>query len=282
MSQAGGNQKRLNLKLKKFDMSRIKHDKVVVLIGKRETGKSFLVKDLLWHNQSLPCGTVISGTEGANQFYGKLVPQMFIHEEYNPMIIANVLKRQKLVARKISKDLQERGTTVVDPRNFLILDDCLYDQTWIRDKNVRYLFMNGRHVHTMFIITMQYAMGIPPNLRTNIDYVFILRENIINNRRKLYDQYAGMFPDFDSFCQVMNQCTENFECLVIDNNAKSNKLEDQVFWYKAAPHNDFRICSPEFWSHSAAYAKDDEDKDDDFDPTMGGQRRRFQLNVHRA
>ena len=62
----------------------------------------------------------------------------------------------------------------------------------------------------------------------------------------------------------------------------SNKLEDQVFWYKAAPHNDFRICSPEFWSHSAAYAKDDEEKDDDFDPTAGGRSRRFQLNVHRA
>ena len=37
----------MNLKLKKFDMASIKDDKVVVFIGKRETGKSFLVKDLL-------------------------------------------------------------------------------------------------------------------------------------------------------------------------------------------------------------------------------------------
>jgi len=282
MSQQGGGQRRLNLKLRKFDMTKIKHDKVVVLIGKRETGKSFLVKDLLWHHQSLPCGTVISGTEGSNQFYSKIVPPMFIHEEYTPLVVNNVLKRQKLIAKKIAKDLGERGTTSVDPRNFLILDDCLFDTTWIRDSNVRYLFMNGRHVHTMFIITMQYAMGIPPALRTNIDYVFILRENIINNRRKLYDQYAGMFPDFDSFCQVMNQCTENFECLVIDNNAKSNKLEDQVFWYKATPHPDFKLCSPEFWAHSAAYARDEGEGDDDFDPNAGNRGRRYQLNVHRS
>jgi hypothetical protein len=274
--------RRLNLRLKKFDMTKIKHDKVVVLIGKRETGKSFLVKDLLWHHQSLPCGTVISGTEGANQFYSKVVPPMFIHEEYSPLIIANVLKRQKLIAKKISKDLSERGSTSVDPRNFLILDDCLYDTSWIRDRNVRYLFMNGRHVHTMFIITMQYAIGIPPNLRTNIDYVFILRENIISNRRKLYEQYAGMFPDFDSFCQVMNQCTENFECLVIDNNAKSNKLEDQVFWYKATPHQDFKLCAPEFWAHSAAYNRDDQEQEEDFDPNSGhGSKRKYQLNVFR-
>jgi hypothetical protein len=31
----------------------------------------------------------------------------------------------------------------------------------------------------------------------------------------------------------MDQCTENFECLVINNNAKSNKLTDQIFWHKA-------------------------------------------------
>ena len=34
----------MNLELKKFDMSEITSDKVVVLIGKRNTGKSFLVK----------------------------------------------------------------------------------------------------------------------------------------------------------------------------------------------------------------------------------------------
>lgn len=276
---AGAPTRRLNLRLKKFDMSKIKHDKVVVLIGKRETGKSFLVKDLLWHHQSIPFGTVISGTEGANHFYGKVVPPIFIHEEYSPLIIANVLKRQKLIAKKIDKDLSERGTTAVDPRNFLILDDCLYDQGWIRDRNVRYLFMNGRHVHTMFIITMQYAMGIPPALRTNIDYVFILRENIVANRRRLYEQYAGMFPDFDSFCQVMNQCTENFECLVIDNNAKSNKLEDQVFWYKASPRPDFRLCSAELWAMPVAR---DDDDGDDFDPTSGhGSKRKYTLSVRR-
>jgi hypothetical protein len=278
----GAPPKRLNLRLRKFDMSRIKHDKVVVFIGKRETGKSFLVRDLLWHNQTLPFGTVISGTEGSNEFYSKLVPPILIHDEYSPLIIGNVLKRQKLIGKKIVKDLAERGTTAVDPRNFLILDDCLYDQSWIRDKNIRYLFMNGRHVHTMFIITMQYVLGIPPSLRTNIDFVFILRENIVANRRRIYEQFAGMFPDFDSFCQVMNQCTENFECLVIDNNAKSNKLEDQVFWYKAAPHPEFRLCSPELWAQSANHSRDDE-KDDDFDPgAPPGAKRKYQLQVHRG
>ena len=55
-----------------------------------------------------------------------------------------------------------------------------------------------------------------------------------------------MFPSFEVFCQVMDQYTENYECLVIHNNAKSNKLQDQVFWYKASPHDDFQLGHPEF------------------------------------
>ena len=97
---------------------------------------------------------------------------------------------------------------------------------------------------------MQYPLGIPPNLRTNIDYVFILREPYIANRKRIYENYAGMFPTFESFCQVMDQCTENYECLVINNNAKSNKLQDQIFWYKADPHGNFKLGSKEFWEIS--------------------------------
>jgi len=258
---------------------------MIVVIGKKDTGKSFLVRDILFHTQRhFPVGTVISATEIANEFFQNMVPSKLIHDKYRPEIIQNVIKRQANMKQKRNQDKSTRGgSSSIDPRAFLILDDCLYDQSWIRDRNVRYLFMNGRHVHTMFIITMQYARGIPPALRTNIDYVFILRENIVSNRRKLYEQYAGMFPDFDSFCQVMNQCTENFECLVIDNNAKSNKLEDQVFWYKANPHPDFRLCSPELWAHSAAHARDDDDDGgDDFDPSTGGRARKYTLAVHRA
>ena len=155
--------------------------------------------------------------------------------------------------------------TTIDPRAFVILDDCLYDNTWARDKMMRLLFMNGRHWKVMLVITMQYPLGIPPNLRTNIDYVFILRENYIANRKRIYENYAGMFPTFESFAQVMDQCTENFECLVIHNNSKSNKLHDQVFWYKADSHGDFRLGSKEFWELSKDL-KDDEEEEQ-YDPT---------------
>jgi hypothetical protein len=255
----------MNLELKKFDMKSISFKPneskgpVVVLIGRRDTGKSFLVKDLLYHQQDIPIGTVISGTEEGNGFYGKLVPKLFIHNEYNTAIIENILKRQRQVLKQIKKEMEQFRRSTIDPRTFVILDDCLYDNTWSRDKMMRLLFMNGRHWKVMLIITMQYPLGIPPTLRTNIDYVFILREPYIANRKRIYENYAGMFPTLESFSQVMDQCTENYECLVINNNSKSNKLQDQVFWYKADSHNDFKLGSKEFWELSKQLNDDDDE-----------------------
>jgi hypothetical protein len=267
----------MSLDLKKFDMKNISFrpdenkGPVVVLIGRRDTGKSFLVRDLLYYHQDIPIGTVISGTEAGNGFFAAHVPKLFIHDEYNTAIIENILKRQKTVMKQIKKEMEAYKRTSIDPRAFVILDDCLYDNKWTKDKMMRLLFMNGRHWKVMLIITMQYPLGIPPNLRTNIDYVFILRENYVSNRKRLYEHYAGMFPTFEMFCQVMDQCTENYECLVINNNSKSNKLVDQVYWYKAEGHPDFKIGGPQYWKFSEENYQEGGAQDE---MIMGNARRR--------
>ena len=87
-----------------------------------------------------------------------------------------------------------------------------------------------------------------------------------------------MFPTFESFCQVMDQCTENFECLVIDNNTKSNKLHDQIYWYKAESHNDFKLGSKEFWELSSQIGSDEEEEQFD----SASQRKGPRINVKKS
>jgi hypothetical protein len=250
-----------NLNLKKFDMNQITQDKVVVMIGKRNTGKSFLVKDLLYHCRDIPVGTVISGTESVNEFYGKMVPPLFIHDKFEENIVENVLKRQKKIQIKLTTEIENNSYSNIKPNAFLILDDLMYSsKQWIKDENIKECFMNGRHVNLLFIITMQFSLGIPPELRTNVDFIFILRETIVSNRKRLYDHYAGMFPTFDIFCQVMDNCTEDYQCLVINNCVQSNKIEDIVFWYKAEPHTSFKIGSKALWEYNNNnYTKESED-----------------------
>jgi len=248
----------MNFQLRKFDMSMItdrceidsRKSPMMVVIGKKDTGKSFLVRDILFNTKShFPVGTVISATEIANEFFQNMMPSKFIHDKYKPEIVQRVIQRQANMKNKRNQDKAARGgSSTIDPRAFLILDDCLYDaKSWINEESTRFVFMNGRHIDMMTIITMQYPLGITPNLRTNVDFIFILRENILGNRRRIYENYAGMFPTFDMFCSFMDQCTENYEGLVICNNVSSNKLEDQVFWYKASDHPPFKLCDPSLW-----------------------------------
>jgi hypothetical protein len=78
----------------------------------------------------------------------------------------------------------------------------------------------------------------------------------------------------------MDQTTENYECLVINNNAKSNKLNDQIFWYKAENHPKFRLGSNEFWEISKGMGSDDEGEA--YDPSKGKKKAGPAINVKKT
>lgn len=247
----------MNIQLRKFRPENMPDDKVIVFIGKRGTGKSTLVTDILYHKKHLPAGIVMSATEEGNHHYQQFIPDLFIYGDYDKEAIERVLDRQKQII----------GSGGKNSGAFLLLDDCMYDRKFMKDICIRQCFMNGRHWKIFFMLTMQYCMDLTPDLRANVDYVFILRENVIQNREKLYKSFFGIFPTFDMFNQIMTACTENYECLVLDNTSKSNKIEDCVFWYKAKVRTGFRIGSPQLWNyHNKNYNTKHKQDDSKVDP----------------
>lgn len=270
--------------IREFDMNRVGKNRVAIFIGKRHTGKSILVLDYLYHNQDIPMGTCVSPTDEYNKTFSGKIPEMFIHEEFTPDLLEKFVHRQKIITKRKENDASYKN---IDHRAFLIFDDCLYDaKNWINDKNIRFIFFNGRHVGITFLLTMQYLLGIPPSLRANIDFIFICKETKTSNKKKLYEFYAGMFPTFDMFNQVLNECTKDYGCLVIDNTTSSDKLEDQVFWYRADIKNlnNFKLCDEMFWN--APQKNEIFDKDDELAPKQNYQhlsnsRNRANFNIHR-
>ena len=85
-------QPNVNVTLRKFDMKKIPQDAVCIFIGRRRTGKSTLVRDLLYHHQDMPLGTVISGTEESNGSYAKMIPPIFIQMTVCMMIPGRMIK----------------------------------------------------------------------------------------------------------------------------------------------------------------------------------------------
>lgn len=277
----------MKLELKKFDLKEIPHGATCVFSGKRCSGKSVAALDLLYYNRDIPVGIVMSGTERANQFFSKVMPSMLIYDDFDPEVIKKFLIRQEKITRQYNDEISKYGKSDIDPRAFLILDDLLFDNSWISDKGIKYIFMNGRHLNILFMVTLQYPLGIPPILRTNIDYVFIHRENFVNNRRRLYENYAGMFPTFESFSTVLDQTTTNFECMVINNRTKSNRLEEQINWFKAELRGNFKVCSQMFWDMQALDqerkslkgANHDDDDEEDYDPASSRKKNALQIRV---
>jgi len=222
------------------------------------SGKSWLVRDIFYHHKDIPIGLIFSGTEEANPFFGDFVPDSFIHSEYDPDLVNKMLVKQ---SQKV-KQARNNGHADVDGliqsnRAFVVLDDMLHDAAaWKKEKTIQSIFFNGRHYNIFFILTMQYPLGIPPALRSNIDYVFVFNEPSIKNRKKIYDDYGGCVPSFDGFCNILDSCTQNHECLVIKTSGNSSDLRDQLFWYKASKHDQFRVGHPKIWKYHDMYYND--------------------------
>lgn len=232
-----------DINLNKFNINKINDYSIIVLIAKRNSGKTFLTKDILYKHRIIPLCVVICPTDQYNDSYKEFIPESFIFDECDTIYINNFLYRQGKMVKKVKKGRH------LDPRGVIIMDDCMADTNWIKQKCTKTIFNNGRHFKFMYILTMQDSLGIPNYFRGNIDYVFILREPNVKNRKRLYDHYAGMFPTFKAFNLAMDKCTEDFHCLVIDNLTRSNTITDQVFWYKATKHEDFKFGSKKYWKY---------------------------------
>lgn len=220
------------LPVRKFNIKNMFINPAICMIAKRGSGKSWIVRDILKQYKNIPGGIIISPTDEMSTFYGDFIPSAYIYYKFESDIIYRLLARQKKMIKKY-KEKKSQGKKL-DPRVFLVMDDCLSSKlTWIRDQQISKLFFDGRHYHIMYILTMQFPLGITPELRANFDYIFLLADNFTNSRKKLYEHYCGMFPSFNQFCQVFSALTQDFSCMVIVNRGQSNTILDKIFWYKA-------------------------------------------------
>lgn len=244
------------LSLKKFDISKTDDRRVFLIVGKRNTGKSILTADFLYHKRHIPMGVLMSSTEEATGFFQKVcgIPDTYIFSNWEPDIIDNIIAKQK----KLAKSNKLRNC-------FIVLDDLAFNKSLFQSKQMRELIFNGRHYGILLIITAQYLMDLPTYFRSNVDYVITCRTPGVQDRERLWKNFFGAIPTFSMFQSIMQSTTEDYHCLVVDNTVQSNSLEDCIFWYKApfrtATEKNFKIGCPAYHRYASTHAKKDEDDD---------------------
>jgi hypothetical protein len=225
------------LPIQEFDLSNLRTQSEpgkgmsIVIIAPTGSGKSWVVRAILNEIKDYPVGIIISRTEHIDRFYSDFCPETYIYDNYTPSIIKKVFRRQAIVLAK-AKKYKERGKEL-DTRCFIVMDDCFADsKSWTKDTEIKTLLYEGRHYNITYILTMQYPLGIAPDLRSQFKYIFVLANDKFNDQKKIYDHYAGIFPSFFAFREIYMQLTEDHGCLVVKTGNSKTPLE-KIFHYKA-------------------------------------------------
>lgn len=215
-----------NYRITQFNPITAKRDRVWLIIGSRDSGKTILVKDLLYHTrQHYDFVMGMTATQSTAKMMKTIMPSTNVYCEGYDYGKADAFLEE---AKYIINQGRERHI-------LLYMDDVAYDKKILKSDTQTCLHLNGRHYKTTEFNTTQYSMSCPPTVRANVDYVFALKETVKANRRKLYEHYFGVFDSFTEFEKVFHACTENYGALVLNKTLPSSELESCVFWYKANP-----------------------------------------------
>lgn len=253
--------KPVQVNLKKFNCKDAMSNKfVAVVVGKRNTGKSVLISELLYYisKHKVPRACVFSATEEQNKYFCKHIPDSFIFDD------KDVDNRLSLLVQQ-QKDLimqKQLGHIPSDTnlRIVVILDDIGYNKQALNSSIIREIFCNGRHYEIILIVALQHLMQLSVQMRSNCDYIFCLKEGNVDVKKNLYKNFFGTFDKLSHFETAFNACTKDYGCMIMDNTVTSTIVDDSVCWYKATPGRKFKLGSKEFWEHHESRYVSDVDR----------------------
>lgn len=195
-----------------LDVSSFRPDSVVFVIGKRMTGKTVIARDIVARS-GIEFGMAVSPLVPVQpEEYADVT---VVADEWHPQLVENMLKRQSAAIK----------SAVADPRAFVVLDNCMYDPKWYKDPHVRTMFICNRSSKLLVVMTMAYALSVPPSIKSNVDFVFILRETSTDNRRRTWQSYVNPIATFEDFCALMDSL-KDYWCVAVDYN------KNELFKYK--------------------------------------------------
>ena len=202
---------------------------IIVIIGSKKTGKTFLANDLAYKQNFQNGLVVLPNKNNKHQYQVLFNKNITFQDEYKEEVVENIINKQKYI---INETINYRNNSK-DTSFFTIFDECI-NKNWSQEKSLKHLLINGSYLNTMQIYILSSTDQIPANLLSCIDYVFIFNDVNIPNIVKLYDHFGGIFSSFDSFQVIYNNLTKNKnECMVIDNTIKTNIISNKIFWYRA-------------------------------------------------
>jgi len=216
-----------DLHINEFAIHELPHSCTMIVIGSPGSGKTTFIEDLCYANKhKYPVAKVWCGTEDTQGRFKQFVKDLYITNEYLPQEHEKSVIRQKM----------SKAEKCQNPNAIYIMDDCNTDRKIFRAKLMLSQFKNGSQWwDCLFAIGSHYLFDMPPDIRKCVSYVAIFQEPSPDERKKLYQSFS-IGCTYREFCELMDELTGNFTCLVFKKRGQSNNMEDSIFYYKAREH----------------------------------------------
>jgi GTPase SAR1 family protein len=115
----------------------------------------------------------------------------------------------------------------------IVIDDCQDRENTLRKSSaISFICTKGRRCWITFILCIQYAVSVPPDTRTSMNYI-ALPIDTAGNQEKVFSEYLkGIFTNRREFANYYNRNTIDNNVFIIKSNVRSTNLSDRLFHFK--------------------------------------------------
>jgi hypothetical protein len=208
--------------IREWEIEKIPLSCSMVVIGAPQSGKGTFIENVMyWNKNRIPVGRFFTGSETQYNRFKKITHPLYCSNYYSEDEEKNYIVRQR--------QFKLQG---MPQHSINVIDDVGDDATIFRSKTLKGLFKIGtQHWEHVFILSNQYAIDFPPDLRKTPTFAVLFHEPSPTERLKLYNNFGGITGSFEMFSKLMDEITGNYTCMVIAR-TQSTKIEDNIFWYR--------------------------------------------------
>lgn len=220
-------------------------DDVVLVVGKRRTGKSWFMRDYLYERRKLYPYVFAFTMSKSNGYWQQYMPNQMIINRLDPNIIDKLVKCQE-------SRVLEPG---INPYVMLLLDDVAADSQLAMGEKIRDVAMNGRHRRFGAIISTQYLKSAGTKLRGNSDKIVLFTTSNLDILDAVYTEFGADFRSKWDFFAWVDRHTKDHQCIVINATDSNIRGKERYYVYKSRAFDGtpgqgpskFSLCSDVCW-----------------------------------
>ena len=225
---------------------------IIYLIGKKGTGKTTALLNILYHIRHLFWGgyAFVGTTTTAEQLSAHL-PTKVIVEGFSKMKLDEIYAK----ISKLVKEYTKEGYDLRKHHFVVILDDVCWDKKIMNLPVMRKFHMNCRHIGVTLIVCAQYMMDLGPSLRNQIDYC-IFGKNVVDKEiEKIRENYVPLFDKSrkNEFLKIFKALNVTGRMMVVDTATgnRSTDIQEVIKYFKTTKEvPSFTFGAHEFWAQA--------------------------------